>query len=200
MEARDPLLPKTPTTGSSNVTHSHSQGNIFPTRKLKGNHTFMAQSVAVADCEPEEDSDPKPNGEKEVESSAEEDFGTTGEVGDVDPLLGFITQFTNAVELYQKRNHNCFGCGSPDHLVKDCLKEIEKTARKVGLNLKEGKAVKGAGSSQKLVATQEATLHDAPKHKKHLKKVPSKTKTPSCNGVGLKMARLRLMMRAVWLS
>ena len=42
VEARDPLLPKTTTAGSSNVTHSHSQGNLFPSRKLKGNHTFTA--------------------------------------------------------------------------------------------------------------------------------------------------------------
>ena len=42
LEARDPLLLKTLTTGSSNVTCSHSQGNLFPSRKLKGNHTFTA--------------------------------------------------------------------------------------------------------------------------------------------------------------
>ena len=71
-------------------------------------------------------------------------------------------QFTNMVELYQKRKCNCFGCGSPVHPVKDCPKEMGKTARKVGLNLKEGMAKKGAQSSQKLVATQEATLGDAP--------------------------------------
>ena len=49
-----------------------------------------------------------------------------GEVGEVDPSLGYIMQFTNMVELYQKRNHNCFGCGSPDHLEKDCPKEMGK--------------------------------------------------------------------------
>ena len=48
-EARDPLLQKTTAAGSSNVTHSHSQGNLFPSRKLKGNHTFTAQSAAVED-------------------------------------------------------------------------------------------------------------------------------------------------------
>ena len=40
-----------------------------------------------------------------------------------------------------------------------------KTARKVGLNLKEGMARKGGQSSQKLVAMQEATLGNVPKHK-----------------------------------
>ena len=85
-------------------------------------------------------------------------MGTTGKVSNVDPSLGFITQFANVVELYQKRNCNHFGYGSPDHLVKDCLKKMRKTTRKVGLNLKEGTAKKGGQSSQKLVATQEAIL------------------------------------------
>ena len=99
-EARDPLVPKTTTTRSSNVTCSHSQGNLFPSKKLKGNCTFTAQSIAVEDCETEEDSGPKPNGEKEAQSSAEEDAGMTGEVGDIDPSLGYIVQFANVVELY----------------------------------------------------------------------------------------------------
>ena len=89
-------------------------------------------------------------------------MGTTGEVGDVDLSVGYIMQFTNVVELYQKKNCNCFRCGSPDHLVKDCLKEMGKTERKVGLNLKEGMAKKGGQSSKKLVASQEATLGDTP--------------------------------------
>ena len=42
MEARDPLVLKTTTTWSLNVTHSHSQGNLFPSRKLKGNHAFTS--------------------------------------------------------------------------------------------------------------------------------------------------------------
>ena len=41
-EAQDPLLPKTTTAGSSTITCSHSQGNLFPSRKLKGTHTFTA--------------------------------------------------------------------------------------------------------------------------------------------------------------
>ena len=82
-------------------------------------------------------------GEKEAASSAEEDAGMLGKVGNVDPSLGYIMQFANVVELYQKKNHNCFGCGSPDHLVKDCPKDLRKTARKVGLNLQEGTEKKG---------------------------------------------------------
>ena len=33
-EARDPLLPKITTARSSNIIHSHSQGNLFPSRNL----------------------------------------------------------------------------------------------------------------------------------------------------------------------
>ena len=83
-------------------------------------------------------------------------------VGDVDPSLGYIVWIANAVELYQKKNCNCFGCGSPDHMVKDCPKGMGITARKVGLNLKEGMAKKGGQSSQKLLAAQKATPCNAP--------------------------------------
>ena len=41
-EARGPLLLNATTTEGSNVTHSQSQGNLFPSRKLKGSHTFTA--------------------------------------------------------------------------------------------------------------------------------------------------------------
>ena len=109
------------------------QENLFPSRKLKGNPTFTTQSTAVEDCETEEDSGPKRDVEKEAESSAEEDVGTTGVVGNVDPSSGYIAWFTNVVELYHKRNCNSFRCGSPDHLVKDCPKEMRKPTRKVGL-------------------------------------------------------------------
>ena len=64
-------------------------------------------SAAVEDCESEEDSDPKPNGEKDARSSAEKDMGISGEVGGTDKSLGYIIWFANAVELYQKKNHNC---------------------------------------------------------------------------------------------
>ena len=76
----------------------------------------------VEDCETEEDSDSKPDGEKEAKPSAEEDMGMSSKVGGTDQLLGYIIWFANAVELYQKKNYNCFGCGSPDHLVKDLEK------------------------------------------------------------------------------
>ena len=120
--------------------------------------------MVVEDQEAEEDSGPKPDREKEAKSSAEEDVGMTGEVGDVEPSLSCIVQFANVVELYQKKDHNCFGCGSPDHLVKDCPKVMGKTKRKVGLNLKDGMVKKEGQSSQKLVAAQDATWVMLPKH------------------------------------
>ena len=142
---QDFLLPKTTTAGSSNIIHSHSQGNLFPSMNLKGSHTFTAQSAVVEDCEAEEDLGPKPNGEKEAKSSAEEDAGLLGKVGDIEPLLSYIMWFTNAVKLYQKKKCNCFQCSSQNHLVKGCPKELGKTARKVGLNMKEGWQRREAG-------------------------------------------------------
>ena len=41
-EARDPLLSKTTMTGGSNVTWPQTLGNLFPSRKMKGTHTFTA--------------------------------------------------------------------------------------------------------------------------------------------------------------
>ena len=102
--------------------------------------------------------------EKEVEASAEEDMGQSGEGVGTDQLLGYIVQFANAVELYQKKNHNCFRCGNLDHLVKDCTKDLGKTTRKVGLNLKEGMAKKGGQTHQKLIATIQATPNNTPRH------------------------------------
>ena len=55
-KARKPLLWKTTTTGGSNVTQSQTLGNLFPSRKLKGNHTFTAWSATVEGTEAEEDS------------------------------------------------------------------------------------------------------------------------------------------------
>ena len=160
--SQQPPALKTTTAGSSNIVCSHSQGNLFPSRKFKGSCTFTVQSTVVEDHEAEEDSGPRPDREREVGSSAGEDAGMLGKVGYIDPSLGYIMQFANVVDLYKKKNCNCFRCGSPDHLVKDCPKELGKTARNLGLNLKEGMAKKGGQSSQMSVATQQATPGDAP--------------------------------------
>ena len=117
-EARDPLLPKTTATGGLNITHSQTSGNLFTSQKLKGNHTFTTQSVTVESNEAEEDSGMKPEGEEEAKSSAGEDAETSSGVGVADPSVGYIDHFANAVKLYQIKNQNGFGCGSPDHLMR----------------------------------------------------------------------------------
>ena len=85
------------------------------------------------------------------------------EVGNVDLLLGYIVQFANAVELYQKRNCNCFWVWQPRPPGERLSEEMGKTTRKVGLNLKEGTVKKGGQSSQKLVVMQEATPGNTPR-------------------------------------
>ena len=54
-EARDPLLPKTTTTGRSNITHSQTPANVFPSQKLKGNQTFTACLASLEGNKVEED-------------------------------------------------------------------------------------------------------------------------------------------------
>ena len=99
---------------------------------------------------------PKTQQGERAESSAE-DTGLSGKVGSADQSLGYIMWLANAIELYQKKNCNCFGCGSPDHLVKNCTKDLGNTVRKVGLNLKEGMVKKGGQTYQNLVAALQAT-------------------------------------------
>ena len=59
--------------------------------------------------------------------------------------------FANVVKLSQTKNQNCFRCGSPDHLMKDCLKDLSKTSQKASLNVKEGMTKKGSWAPQKSV-------------------------------------------------
>ena len=33
-------------------------------------------------------------------------------------LISYIIHFANAVKLYQKKNQNYYGCGSPGHLMR----------------------------------------------------------------------------------
>ena len=103
-KARDPLLPKTTTMGGSNVTLPQTSGNLFPSRKLKDNHTFTAHSAIVESIGTEEDSHVKPDGEEEAESSDEEDPETSSAIGEADQLVRYIIHFANAVKLYQKKN------------------------------------------------------------------------------------------------
>ena len=70
-EARD-LLSKTTPSGQSNITHSQTSVNLFPSQKLKGNQTFTVHSAAVVGNEGGEDMDAKPEQEEEVGSSVED--------------------------------------------------------------------------------------------------------------------------------
>ena len=135
---------------------------MFPFWKLKGNHTFNAQSATVENNEAEEDSGAEPEGEEGTESSAGKDPETSSGVGGTDQSFGYIVHFANVVRLYQKKNQNCFGCSSPDHLVRDYLKDLSKTAWKASLNLKEGMTKKGGWAPQKPVVTQPASQGEAP--------------------------------------
>ena len=69
----------------------------------------------------------KPEGEEEAESS-DEDSETLNGIGGADQLVSYIVCFAKAVRLYQKKDKNCFRCSSPDHLIRNCLKDPSKTA------------------------------------------------------------------------
>ena len=64
-----------------------------------------------------EDPDVTQEEEEETEPSADEEVEALGKVKEVDQSLEYITHFGKAVYLYQKKNKNCFGCRSPDHLI-----------------------------------------------------------------------------------
>ena len=114
-EARDPLSPKTVGTSGSNMTCFQTPVNLFPSHKLKGNCTFTAWAVTIGNDEVVEDSSPKQEG-GEMEPSADNDLKASGRAWGTDQSVEYIIDFTKAIELYQKKR-NCFGCGSPDHLV-----------------------------------------------------------------------------------
>ena len=103
-EARDPLLLKITTMGGLNVTWPETSGNLFPSRKLKGDCTFTALSTIVENIGAEEDLSVKPEGEEEAKSSDEEDLETSSGIGGADQLVSYIVCFANAVKLYQRKN------------------------------------------------------------------------------------------------
>ena len=135
-EARDPLLPKTTTTGGLNATYSQTPGSLFPSTKLKGSCAFTTQSATVESNEAKEALDMKPEREEEAKSSAGEDVETSSGVGGADQSVGYIVHFANTVKLNQRKNQNCFS--SPDHLMKDCLRDLSRTTQKESLNAKGG--------------------------------------------------------------
>ena len=170
--ARDPLLLKATTIRGLNVAQSQKSGYLFTSRKLKGNHTFTALSTKVENTETEEDSSVKQEGEEEAESSVEEHAETSRGVRGTAQSVGYIIHFANVVELYQRKNQNCFRFGSPDHLMRDCPKDLSKTTQKVSLNAKEGIAKEGSWTPQKPVVAQPTSSDEAPKAWRHLNKFP----------------------------
>ena len=62
----NPLPPKTATTSGLNVMHSQLTGNLFPSDKLKGNHTFTAWAMTIGNDEAGKDPAVKPDGEGET--------------------------------------------------------------------------------------------------------------------------------------
>ena len=74
-----------------------------------------------------EDSGMKAEEEEEDESSEGESQETWSGVGGADQSVGYIVHFANVVKLYQRKTQNCFRCGSHDHLMKDCPKDLSKT-------------------------------------------------------------------------
>ena len=67
--------------------------------------------------------------EEEGAKSGGEDLETSCGVAGADQSVGYIVHFDNLVRLYQRKNQNCFRCHSPDYLMKDCLKDLSKTAK-----------------------------------------------------------------------
>ena len=78
VEARDPLFPKVTPMEGSNITHSQILGNLCPSWKLKGSHTFTARSAMVESNRVAEDLGTKEEETGEVESSDGEDPETLG--------------------------------------------------------------------------------------------------------------------------
>ena len=96
------------------------------------------------------------------QSPAGEEVEASSRVGETDQSIEYIIHFTKAVELYQKKNRNCIGCNSPDHLIWACPKDLSQSAQKADLNMKKGMAKKGGWAPQKPVATQQASPDETP--------------------------------------
>ena len=53
------------------MMYSQMPGNLFPSHKLKGNHTVTTQAVAVRNDKAKEDQGMKPEGKREMELSVD---------------------------------------------------------------------------------------------------------------------------------
>ena len=70
-------------------------------------------------------------------SAAKEVEASSG-AGETDQSIEHIICFAQVIELYHKKNRNCSGCSSPDHLIHNCPKDLSQSAQKSDLNTKRG--------------------------------------------------------------
>ena len=96
-EARDPLPPKTAVTSGPHVTHSQTTGNLFPSHKLKGNHTFTAQAATLGNGKVGKDSGAKAEGGEETELSDGKEVEATSRAGETDQSIEYIIHFTKVL-------------------------------------------------------------------------------------------------------
>ena len=155
-EARDLLTLKTAVISGLNAICSQTPGNIFPSKKLKGNHTFTTWAVTIESVKGEADSGEKQDKEGEMKLSADKEVKVSARREETDKPMEYIVCFPKVVELYQQKNRSYFGCGSPNHLMWDCPKDISKSAWKVDLNIMEGMAKMGDQAPQKSGVAQQA--------------------------------------------
>ena len=85
---------------------------------------------------------------------ADKEVEALGGVEETDQPMEYIVHFAKVVKPYQQKNRSCLGCGSPDHLMWNCPKDIIKSAWKVDLNTKERMAKKGNWAPQKSAVAQ----------------------------------------------
>ena len=172
--------------------------NLCPSQKLKGNWTFTVWLATVEANGVGEDLDAKPEWEEEVESSAEDPEASSGLCG-TDQLISYIVCFAKAVELYQKKTQNCFGCGSPNHLIRDCPQDAGKITWKVSLNVKEGTTGKGGWDPQKPSVTQPVSPDEVSLSLKTSRKTPFLKPYPLTDWSGPEnMAQVKIDGESSW--
>ena len=108
-----------------------------------------------------EHKDAKLDQEEEVGSFVE-DPETFSDLCGANQPISYIVHYANAMELYQKKTQNCFGCGSPNHLIRDCPKHVGKVAWKASLNAKEGTMKKGDWTPHTPSVAQPVSMDEAP--------------------------------------
>ena len=181
-KARDPLPPKTAVTSQSNIC-SQTQGNLFPSCKLKGSCTFTNYAATVGNAKGKADSGVKQEGEGEMEPLADKEVKASGRVQGTDQPMEYIFHFAKVVELYKQKNRHCLGCWSPDQLMQDCPKDFCKSAKESRFKHKRGDGKEGwLGPSEASCHSESIPGRDST-NIRHCKRLPSWIKTPSVIGV-----------------